>query len=631
MFKYFKSLLLILVLGFGILFMKYPLLVDAQLPDTTEDIIIYAISQRPDERISSSQIQRWATEFDFLEGNLSPEMIEDLHQKNPSFSVLVYRQTHGLPHAAGGVIQPWGNVPQPLIIPEWQDGNKRENMFLHAANPASLALVPGDGKIDIYWSEDKRGIISDLEFPVAGYNIYRRGVGEQFARINNQPITDTHFTDNNLQNGELYFYKVMSVSADEKEYFYSDVEKTRPISSPPCLLYNQGFSVQFSSGESNDGFHPLPESTPIFEFSASSTCPGNIVLYFDQNKDWKFKDTQNGQEVFPMTEQGGVYQVTVQNAYTPRHGGFAYYFEADYGSVQARLPEINSYTTNINNRIRFRQWGSYVMDASTDAWKNFSLKWAKKQVNEQGYDGIFYDLGTATGGPFGHKAVDAIPLPQIENQEQYSADFIQKKKEMFQAIEQAINPKPLVFNGLVKREEQGIIDITDGGMIECFAHGILQLLPAKIYGYWEESVWKDHVNTLIQTDLVKNKAVLALSKGEATTEEELHQPRLYSLASFLLGKQSKSSFSFGPYSNKKSGYPEYYIKIGEPTQSFNSVDEYYVSDKKVYRRRFTNGLVFVNPSATVTSTAIGLSKTYYKVNPIGGTIEDGGTLEYTQV
>jgi hypothetical protein len=101
--------------------------------------------------------------------------------------------------------------------------------------------------------------------------------------------------------------------------------------------------------------------------------------------------------------------------------------------------------------------------------------------------------------------------------------------------------------------------------------------------------------------------------------------RIYALASYLLAVPAsghpKMDFSYqgtnqGPTScTTISYYPEWELNYGTPTQN-----AYYDSTNKVYRRAFTQGEVFVNPSSTTSTATITFSSPVYRVTPAGANI-----------
>lgn len=117
--------------------------------------------------------------------------------------------------------------------------------------PIDLSAEIGDGFIALAWS------ISDTSL-VSQYQIYKAdSVGEEYTIIGNSLIES--FTANNLQNGQLYFFKVSSLNADGFEGYSSD-----PIFAVPEL-----FAIQINNGN---------EYTSQLNVTLNLTAPADVRL-----------------------------------------------------------------------------------------------------------------------------------------------------------------------------------------------------------------------------------------------------------------------------------------------------------------------------------------------------------------
>lgn len=96
--------------------------------------------------------------------------------------------------------------------------------------PANLEGVSGDGEITLNWSANSE---SDLD----GYNVYR--AQESFSGVsgrtplNSQLLTETGFTDTDVENGTTYFYRITALDEDENESSTSTMVEITPFSTPP--------------------------------------------------------------------------------------------------------------------------------------------------------------------------------------------------------------------------------------------------------------------------------------------------------------------------------------------------------------------------------------------------------------
>ncbi len=148
--------------------------------------------------------------------------------------------------------------------------------------------------------------------------------------------------------------------------------------------------------------------------------------------------------------------------------------------------------------------------------------------------------------------------------------------------------------------------VTDGLRLENF----LRAPEAPNAQFKSEAEWKADVDTLAALSsnvtgiVVTNTRLDAEDKATEVTPEQWLS---YALASFLLGASNSHSF-FGfesPLAPQVLDTPLWNVQLGSPqAQMFKQ--------NNVYQRRFTNGLVLVNPSAS--TFAFALARNYLDVN-----------------
>jgi hypothetical protein len=113
------------------------------------------------------------------------------------------------------------------------------NDIFPPAVPAGLqAVFSGPGQlpfIDLTWSPD-----TDVD--LAGYNVYRREKGTQFAKINAQLVKAPAFRDNGVEAGKSYFYAVTAVDLRGNESERSEeasesapAQNSRSMEPPPPI------------------------------------------------------------------------------------------------------------------------------------------------------------------------------------------------------------------------------------------------------------------------------------------------------------------------------------------------------------------------------------------------------------
>jgi hypothetical protein len=78
------------------------------------------------------------------------------------------------------------------------------------AAPTGLSASAGNMQVGLTWNANNE---SDL----AGYNLYRRQNGGDYAKVNTSVLTNTSYTDTGLTNGETYYYVVKAVDSEGLE------------------------------------------------------------------------------------------------------------------------------------------------------------------------------------------------------------------------------------------------------------------------------------------------------------------------------------------------------------------------------------------------------------------------------
>jgi fibronectin type 3 domain-containing protein len=88
------------------------------------------------------------------------------------------------------------------------------------APPSGITVVPGVGRVFLTWSENK-------ERDLAGYHVYRSTKsGGEAERLTEKPISRSTFSDESVQQGMTYFYKITAVDRTGNESAPSKEHKT---------------------------------------------------------------------------------------------------------------------------------------------------------------------------------------------------------------------------------------------------------------------------------------------------------------------------------------------------------------------------------------------------------------------
>ncbi len=127
---------------------------------------------------------------------------------------MAWEQTHIYRVTTVTIVSRSGNQPVQL---EGEDSPPVE-VFVHDIYPPAVptglqAVFSSVGQrpfVDLTWAPNP-----DTDF--AGYNVYRREVGGQPARLNSQLVTVPSFRDNDVASGRKYFYSVSAVDVRGNE------------------------------------------------------------------------------------------------------------------------------------------------------------------------------------------------------------------------------------------------------------------------------------------------------------------------------------------------------------------------------------------------------------------------------
>lgn len=287
-------------------------------------------------------------------------------------------------------------------------------------------------------------------------------------------------------------------------------------------------------------------------------------------------------------------------------------------------------------RVLNCSWGWYLADLDSPEWRTYWSAEVSRQLAANDNDGVFMDslsIPNYLGGQ--NEYSPQLPYnggdPATLVFEQQWQDKIESWLQWLQG--QTVGESYLIPNvgSWVTSRDRVDYSAADGVMVEGFAIGDDQ-------SPYNVEDWRLQSNRIL--DLV--------SRGKAFIGQTYIggvQERMFTVGTYLLLKGNRS------YINIDRGldpewWPEYDIKIGTPLESAGSqigtldIDAGGVGSGSVYRRRFTNGIVLVNPTSPYdgsgqTRTVV-LDKAYYLVEASGGGDvgadgEKTGALSYRSV
>ncbi|MGH9094961.1 MAG: putative glycoside hydrolase [Acidimicrobiales bacterium] len=245
-------------------------------------------------------------------------------------------------------------------------------------------------------------------------------------------------------------------------------------------------------------------------------------------------------------------------------------------------------------------YGNHLMDPTNPGWIA-NRQASCTQLIASGYDGCLVDmLGTA---PLIPHYLTGLPVDPATGVTYTTASWVAATARLSAAIAMSVAPRVVVGNGLVDGTRYfdptaptaQLLDGLSGAMGESWLKG-----PRADSSYPTPSHWKQNVDALVDAGR-RGRSVVALTKtwgsGTAAQKDAWH---VFALASFLLGTDGRSYFSFSS-ANTTGGTaydsPWEHADVGQPTGAYTR------NSDGSYQRLFTTGEAMVNPTpATVTLT-----------------------------
>jgi hypothetical protein len=246
------------------------------------------------------------------------------------------------------------------------------------------------------------------------------------------------------------------------------------------------------------------------------------------------------------------------------------------------------------------------MNPTDPGWVSNRVKGCTQLIAASKYDGCDLDnLGTSAVDP-GY--VDALPINPSTHNVFTKSQWLAATDHLASMIKKAAGSHVIIGNGLGSGSRffsgsQVLLNGEDGGICEGFIRNggdPIGLIP-------NEATWKQNVDMLVSAAKA-NKRIIAITKtwggGSAAQIAAMHQ---FTLASFLLGNDGRSTFAFfaSPRSLSTQADPWAGFAIGSPKGSYAKVGG-------VYQRSFSSGLVLVNPTSATAHVSLG--GTYVDVN-----------------
>ena len=240
---------------------------------------------------------------------------------------------------------------------------------------------------------------------------------------------------------------------------------------------------------------------------------------------------------------------------------------------------------------RFASW-SYDWNLAMDVGRPaYQRRWAdnvERELAAAPWDGVFIDDVSPTMKY--HR--DPHDIAQYRTDRAYAA----ATRSALETIAPRIRATgKLAFGNLgawseYPSEVNEFLDFLDGGLDEFF--GKWGDKPGK--GYADAARWKVGLDNLRRAQRA-GKTFLAVTHSRRTDGAAAR----YGYASVLLGAEGRAAFALHDDYGTETWFPEYDIPLGTPTGPAEA------DASGVYRRRFTGGLVVVNPTETTRRVDLG--------------------------
>jgi len=244
------------------------------------------------------------------------------------------------------------------------------------------------------------------------------------------------------------------------------------------------------------------------------------------------------------------------------------------------------------SKVRSVGYGNWLMDVTEQGWIDDRARTCERLLAAR-LDGCMLDLlGTA---PLLPGYATGIPVDPRTGEAWRPKDWLAATSDIARTVQRLVRPAIVIGNGLgsgprffdVAAPSSVLLHGVRGGIAE----GWLRHPAQEIDAFPTLPAWLLDIEMLSSAGR-QGKTVLVVTKAWAHgTREQKDRLHEYALASFLLGMEGDAyfHFSYSPRSDPIRPHPWWDPDIGRAIESYGIVDG-------IYRRRFTRGLVLVNPS-----------------------------------
>jgi hypothetical protein len=252
-------------------------------------------------------------------------------------------------------------------------------------------------------------------------------------------------------------------------------------------------------------------------------------------------------------------------------------------------------------KIRSSDSNNVLMNPISRGWRDHVGDLCAQRIERGHYDGCYIDvLGSS---PIDLDYLSAIPVHPRTKRLWTVSGWMNSTSEIARIVERRLDPQPLYVNGL--RTGQRYFDNVaptrlllykgrerraDGGVAEAW----LRMARVPVTEFRPEKAWVRDLKMLRDAKGHGSRAFVAVKLWARATEAQRLAWHQYSLASFLLADPGNASYFFMPSVNANPWALDRMARkaqVGTPRGTF-------FKEGGVYKRKFTDGLVLVNPSST---------------------------------
>lgn len=274
---------------------------------------------------------------------------------------------------------------------------------------------------------------------------------------------------------------------------------------------------------------------------------------------------------------------------------------------------VAQYARNVEaDYLRSRGWGNWLMDPSNAGWRSGRGAKAAAVIAASGYDGVWWDMLTAAplwlGPPSYNYPADAAgnlvtgpaaPKNPATGVAWTRAAWLSAMGALAAATKTYLGSEPVSGNALTSGSgyfasgsPSSVVFST--GVPELMAEAFVRDGDAAMTSWRSEAAWKQDVDMLVHAG-ANGRRVQAYCKAWGTgTQAEKDRIHLYALATFLLGTNGQSLFSFRYDKNRVTPHAWW----ATVKANLGTATEAYFKIGNIYRRSFTGGVVVVNPTTT---------------------------------